>query len=46
MRCVDEESFGAIGVALGISEDAARKLHGRAAEKLKEVLRERGVAPS
>jgi RNA polymerase sigma factor (sigma-70 family) len=43
MRFFEQQSFRSIGVALGISDDAAQKRVTRALERLHVLLRQRGV---
>jgi len=44
LRFLKRQDLGAVGAALGISEDAAQKRVSRALEKLRGVLSRRGVA--
>ena len=44
LRYYEKRSHGAIGAALGLSEEAARKRLDRALEKLRELLAKRGIA--
>jgi len=44
LRFYEKRSHGAIGVALGLSEEAARKRLDRALEKLRAMLAKRGIA--
>ena len=44
LRFFRQQDFRALGVALGISEDAAQKRVSRALERLRDVLSRRGVA--
>jgi RNA polymerase sigma factor (sigma-70 family) len=46
LRFLRQQDFLAVGTALGISEDAAQKRVSRALEKLRVVLRRRGVVLS
>ena len=43
LRFFEQRSFGEIGVALGVGEDAARKRVNRALDQLREILGRRGV---
>jgi RNA polymerase sigma factor (sigma-70 family) len=46
LRYFEDRSLRDIGLALGISEDAAQKRLSRAVERLRELLQKRGVAVS
>lgn len=46
LRCFEEWSFAETGVALGISEEAARKRVGRALEKMRRFLATQGIVIS
>jgi RNA polymerase sigma factor (sigma-70 family) len=44
LRFYQQKTYGAVGAAMGISEEAARKRVDRAVEKLRHALTRRGVA--
>lgn len=44
LRFYEKRSHGAIGAALGLSEEAARKRTDRALERLRQLLSKRGIA--
>ncbi|QJE95336.1 RNA polymerase sigma factor [Luteolibacter luteus] len=46
MRFYEKRSHGAIGAALGLSEDATRKRLDRALDRLRSLLAKRGIATS
>ncbi|MEO6569657.1 MAG: sigma-70 family RNA polymerase sigma factor [Opitutaceae bacterium] len=43
LRCLQQQSFAAIGSVFQINEEAARKRVGRALEKLQRLLKQRGI---
>ena len=46
LRFFQNEDFRSVGVALGVSDDTAQKRVTRALEKLRRLLRQRGVVTS
>ena len=46
LRFFQNEDFRSVGVALGVSDDTAQKRVARALEKLRRLLKQRGVVTS